>query len=83
MKGQSRIKDIAALLPLIGSFLLLPVVLLLFSPSSSLFGIPILLIYMFTLWLALIFASRALSERLSDEAEPTDTDPPNRLNQET
>jgi hypothetical protein len=69
MKDQSRVKDLAALLPLAGLFLFTPPVLLLFRPTVTVFALPLLPAYLFTTWLVLILASRQLTKYLADEPE--------------
>lgn len=74
MKDQRRLQDLAFLLPCFGLFLLLPPLLQLFDGAGTLFGVPLLLIYLFACWLGLILAGWRLSVLLgrasrSDEAQ--------------
>jgi len=64
---KGRVKDLATLLPWAGLFLFTPPVLLLFRPTTTIFGVPLLPVYLFAMWLILIAASRKLTEYLVDE----------------
>ena len=66
---KSRVKDLAILLPFAGLFLLTPPVLLLFRPDVTIFKIPALPLYLFTMWFGLILASRYLSTHLADDPD--------------
>ena len=65
---KGRVKDLAILLPWAGLFLFTPPVLFLFHPSTTIFGVPVLPVYLFAMWLALILTSRKLTEHLVEDA---------------
>lgn len=67
MRGipSRRLSDIAVLAPILGLVLLTPPVIGLFATRGTIFGAPVILIYLFTVWLALILAAAILSRRLS------------------
>ena len=71
----AKFRDAAFLLPLAGCFLLLPPVIDLFSVRASLFGIPVIVAYIFGLWSALILVAFWFSRRLKDP-EPHPSVPP-------
>lgn len=78
MMDKSRFKDLATLLPWLGAFLFTPPILLLFKPSVTIFGIPLLPVYLFVTWFVLILASRQLTKHLVDEPHhPSQTTPTN------
>lgn len=60
-----RLKDIAAIAPIFGFLLLIPPVIGLFATEATVFGAPLVLVYLFAIWLALILIAAILSQRLS------------------
>ncbi|MEP3116186.1 hypothetical protein [Nisaea sp.] len=71
----AKFRDAAFLLPVAGFFLLLPPVIDLFLAQESVFGIPLIVAYIFGLWSALIVIAFWFSNRLHDP-EPHATVPP-------
>ena len=74
-----RVQSAAVLLPLAGLFLLMPPFILLFATPRTVFGIPLLVLYMFGVWAALIAVTWQLTRRLSArdaEAAPVGGPPP-------
>lgn len=71
----AKFRDAAFLLPVAGLFLLLPPVIDLFTAQTSLFGIPLIVAYIFGLWSVLIAVAFWFSHRLKDP-EPHATVPP-------
>jgi hypothetical protein len=69
---SARLHDAAVLLPCVGLLLLMPPFIGLFSPRLTLFGIPLLVLYLFGVWAALIAATAVLARRLDppDAAAP-------------
>ena len=61
-----RLRSAAALVPLLGLALLLPPLIALFVAPVRVFGIPLIVLYLFGLWAALIGAAGWLSRRLDD-----------------
>jgi hypothetical membrane protein len=63
---DSKVRDRALVLPLVGALLLISPLVGIFQLEFKLAGIPFTLIYLFTVWAFLIAAAAALSRRLRD-----------------
>jgi hypothetical protein len=64
-----RLRDLAALLPVIGLFLIMPPFVTLFAVRTELVaGVPLIVVYLFGVWLALVVAAAWLARRLSAES---------------
>ncbi len=61
----SRARDAAKLLPVLGVFLLMPPVITLFAMQADLGGVPLIVVYLFGVWLALIAAAALLARALA------------------
>lgn len=72
----SRARDAARLLPLVGLFLLLPPVIAPFAVPVNLAGVPLLVIYLFAVWLGLIVAAALLARALAPRAPGAEDPPP-------
>jgi len=72
----SRARDAARLLPLIGLFLLLPPVIAPFAVPVDVAGVPLLVLYLFAVWLGLIVAAALLARALAPRAPSADDPPP-------
>ena len=59
-----KIQDSALLLPLIGAFLLLSPLITVFTGPATLFGLPLIFVYVFGVWLGLVILARAMARRL-------------------
>ena len=59
-----RLRDAAALLPLLGLVLLMPPVITLFAVGLDVAGVPLIVVYVFGVWLALIACAALLARRL-------------------
>ena len=59
-----KIQDGALLLPLIGAFLLLSPLITVFTGPAALFGLPLIFVYVFGVWLGLVIMARAMARRL-------------------
>ncbi len=70
--NRRGIVELAFLLPWVGAFLLLPPVLIILHTWSRESGFPLLIVYLYVVWLALIVAGRVVSKRLArlDDADP-------------
>ncbi len=66
---KGRVKDLATLMPWVGLFLFTPPVLFLFRPDTTIFGVPVLPVYLFVMWFVLILTSRKLTEHLIDDPD--------------
>lgn len=64
-KPLKRLKDIAVIAPIFGFLLLIPPVIGLFATEATVFGAPLVLIYLFAIWLGLIIVAAVLSQQLS------------------
>jgi hypothetical protein len=62
---SARVRDTAKLLPAIGLFLLMPPVITLFAVSSDVAGVPLIVVYIFGVWLALIVCAALVARRLA------------------
>ena len=61
---RRRLRDMAVLLPAAGAFLLLPPFIHVFTGGANLFGIPLIVVYLFGVWTGLILLARILARRL-------------------
>ena len=66
-----RARDLARIVTLLGAVLFLPPVVLLFATGVRIGGMPLIVVYLFGVWLALIGCARLLAHRL--DPRPTDT----------
>jgi hypothetical protein len=64
MSLPGRLRDAAALLPLLGTLLLMPPLISLFAVALDIAGVPLVVLYMLLVWLALIGCAAALAWRL-------------------
>lgn len=67
---RSRREDGALLLPFFGTVALLPPALNLFVRGELTFGVPLILSYLFAVWVALILGAVLLSRSASFRLEP-------------
>jgi hypothetical protein len=72
----SRARDAARLLPLVGLFLLLPPVIAPFAVTVDLAGVPLVVLYLFAVWLGLIVAAALLARALAPRAPASEDAPP-------
>ena len=68
--SRQRLRSAAVVVPLLGAFLLLPPFLPLFAAPVQVFGLPLIVVYIFGVWAVLVAATWALTRRLGPEAEP-------------
>ncbi len=64
-QGSPRARDAAAVLPLLGLFLLMPPVITLFVAAIDIAGVPLIVVYVFGVWLSLIVCAALLARRLA------------------
>lgn len=68
MKNRTRhsaqASDAAGVLPLFGLFLLMPPIVTVFATQLDLGGIPLIAVYIFSVWAALILCAALLARRL-------------------
>ena len=67
---RSRRHDAALLLPVAGAIALLPPLIGFFGHPGRIFGLPIVVVYVFGLWIVLIAVAARLSRLLCNEASP-------------
>lgn len=61
-----RAQDLAVIVPILGVVLMLPPVVGLFAqPDRSIFGLPLIVVYLFGLWFALILMAYSLARHLN------------------
>ena len=79
MAERRRIETAALFLPIFGALLFVPPLLGVFNIPVTVFGIPIVAIYLFSIWIALILAtfllSRLLESPAAGPAQGTEEDP--------
>ncbi len=63
--SSRRLLDIAAIAPVFGFILLIPPVIGLFATNDTIFGAPLILVYLFGTWLGIIGISAIIAYRLS------------------
>ena len=68
--ANPRLRDAAALLPALAVFLLMPPVITLFAGGHKVGGVPLIVVYLFGAWLALIVAAALLARRLGPPSTP-------------
>jgi hypothetical protein len=59
-----RLRDAATLLPALAAFLLMPPVITLFTGTHRAWGVPLIVVYLFGVWLALIVATAVMARWL-------------------
>ncbi len=64
-QGSARARDAAVVLPLLGLFLLMPPVITLFVAAVDIDGVPLIVVYVFGVWLSLIVCAGLLARRLA------------------
>lgn len=73
--------SVAVVLPLLGLFLLMPPVITLFARGVGVAGVPLIVIYVFGVWIALIVGAALLARHLDprrpgEPADPNDAPRP-------
>jgi hypothetical protein len=69
---SARARDAARLLPIFGLFLLMPPVISLFAVPADVAGVPLLVLYLFAVWLALVLGAALLGRLLEPRTAPED-----------
>ena len=65
---RRRTETLAALLPVVGAFLLMPPFVLVFAGGGTVLGAPLILAYLLLVWLGLIVAAARLARGLKRRA---------------
>lgn len=63
---SQRARSAAALLPAAGLLLLMPPIITLFAGTARPFGIPLIVLYLFGVWAALVLGAAWLAQRLRE-----------------
>ncbi|MGJ8527139.1 hypothetical protein [Maritalea sp.] len=79
MAERKRSEGFAFFLPVVGVLLVMPPIVMLFDKDISIFGIPLIVSYLFTTWLFLIFTSIILT-RFLPKAQNDGVEKPTRRN---
>lgn len=66
MPDRRKLENAALALPVFGAILMVPPLIGIFNVSHTVFGIPVPVIYLFSLWISLIGATVFLSSRMND-----------------
>ncbi|KAB2876021.1 MAG: hypothetical protein HS106_01900 [Ideonella sp.] len=61
---EARARDAAIVLPLLGLMLLMPPVIVLFAVPIRVAGVPLIVVYLFGVWLALVLGAALLGRAL-------------------
>lgn len=69
-ESSARARDAAVVLPLLGLFLLMPPVIALFAVPLDIGGVPLLVVYLFGVWLALVLCAALLGRALGPRPAP-------------
>lgn len=64
MSDRKRSEGFAFFLPVLGAILIMPPLVLLFDVQADVFGIPVIVAYLFSVWLFLAIASFVLTRKL-------------------
>lgn len=67
MATSPKHRDLAALLPIAGAFLFMSPLILAFNSIRLVFGLPVIALYIFGVWLLLILGAALLARHLSEE----------------
>lgn len=67
--------SVAVVLPLLGLFLLMPPVITLFARGVGVAGVPLIVIYVFGVWIALIVGAALLARHLAPGSPGESADP--------
>lgn len=69
---HARLRDAAVALPLVGLFLLMPPMISAFVSHAQVGGVPLIVVYLFGVWLLLIACAAVLARRLPRPASRSD-----------
>lgn len=64
-RPSKRMRDVAVIAPILGFVLLIPPVIGLFATDSTVFGAPLILVYLFGIWIGLIAWAAVIARGLS------------------
>lgn len=69
---RAKLKGLAIALPVFGTILLVPPLTQIFVTKGTIFGVPLIVFYLFSIWIVLIGASFLISRKITDTDEPTE-----------
>ena len=69
---RGKLISAALLLTIAGILLIMPPLTLLFQWQQRIFGVPVLIIYIFVVWIGLVAGTRALAHRMPPDTPPDD-----------
>ena len=72
---SQRVREAAVALPLVGLFLLMPPLIGLFAAPLDIGGVPLIVLYVFAVWLGLVVAAMRLGRVLELPAPDEPADP--------
>ncbi|WP_035872824.1 hypothetical protein [Cucumibacter marinus] len=61
MTNRRKFESIAFFIPVLGAVVIMPPIVLMFDRSLHVFGFPMIIAFLFTVWMALIVSAWALS----------------------
>lgn len=73
---RAKLKGLAIALPVFGTILLIPPLTQIFVTKGTIFGVPLIVFYLFSIWIVLIGASFLISRKITDTDEPTEPSSP-------
>lgn len=71
-----RASSVAMLLPVLGAFLLMSPLITIFAGTRLVFGVPLIVAYVFGVWLFLLVAAAWLAMHLDEPAQEAQVDTP-------
>lgn len=74
--SSTRLRGAAVTLPIVGLFLLMPPVTTLFIGAATVAGIPLVVVYLFGVWLGLIVCAALLARRMARASALPEPEPP-------
>ncbi len=74
MNEHNKLEELSFILPFLGFFLFSPVLFTVFDVPITVFGVPLLHVYLFSSWLVLIIICFILTGRLSDTTTSQSSD---------
>jgi hypothetical protein len=74
--GRQRLRDAATVLPFVATILLMPPLIGIFAAPVAPGGIPLIVLYVFAVWAAVILSAFILARRLTWSAPDTSTEEP-------
>jgi len=61
---KRKLREGALLLPIFGAFLLVSPIITVFTGLTTIFGLPLIFVYIFGVWLGLVLVARAMARHL-------------------